>query len=189
MRADPPGEGRGSGVAIRAMRKGDLATVLRIERESFAIPWSERTFRGLLGRGNARLLVAEAVGAPPSNGPRRRSRSRGEAEGPGVVGYAVVWLAGEEAELGDLAVAAEHRGRGLGRLLLEAALGAAARAGARRVFLEVRESNGAARRLYERACFETVGRRPRYYTRPVEDAVVMRRRLPAGVASGAASAR
>lgn len=186
MGPGPPDGGGDHGVAIRPMVEGDLRRVLRIERESFAIPWSERTFRGLLRRGNARLLVAEAVGATLTNGPGRREE---DAEDAAVVGYAVVWLAGEEAELGDLAVAVEFRGRGLGRRLLEAALETAARDGAKRVYLEVRETNEAARWLYERAGFETVGRRPGYYTRPVEDAVVMRCRLPPRVRSRAASAR
>lgn len=152
---------------IRAMRAGDLSEVLDIEAASFSVPWSERTFRGLLGRPNAALLVAEEEGA---GGPRHASR---------LLGYAVVWMAGREAELGDLAVRVEARRRGVGSALLTAGLEAAARAGAARIFLEVREGNLAARRLYERAGFEVVGIRPGYYARPVEDALVMRRALPA----------
>jgi len=61
--------------------------------------------------------------------------------------------------------------------LLEAALDLLVRRGGREVFLEVRVSNLAARRLYEAAGFRVVGVRPRYYRRPVEDALVLRRAL------------
>jgi ribosomal-protein-alanine N-acetyltransferase len=137
------------------MRESDLRRVLHIERRSFSIPWSEATFRGLLRRRSAALMVGEEAGE--------------------VVGYAVLWFAADEAELGDIAVLPESRGRGLGRWLLEAALAEAARRGARAVYLEVRESNTAARRLYERAGFDTAGVRPNYYTQPTEDAILMTR--------------
>lgn len=137
------------------MRESDLRRVLHIERRSFSIPWSEATFRGLLRRRSAALMVGEEAGE--------------------VVGYTVLWFAADEAELGDIAVLPESRGRGLGRWLLEAALAEAARRGARTVYLEVRESNTAARRLYERAGFDTAGVRPDYYTQPTEDAILMTR--------------
>lgn len=142
---------------LRAMRDSDLRDVLHIERRSFAIPWSEATFRGLLRRQSAALLVGE--------------------EGGRVVGYLVVWFAADEAELGDLAVLPEARGRGLGRWLLDAAGAEAARRGAEVLHLEVRESNVSARRLYEKAGFENCGVRVDYYTEPREDAILMMRRL------------
>lgn len=139
------------------MRESDLRNVLHIERRSFTVPWSEATFRGLLRRQSAALLVGE--------------------EGGELIGYAVLWFAAGEAELGDLAVHPDARGRGLGRWLLHGALAEAARQGAAEVYLEVRESNAAARRLYERAGFATTGLRPDYYTEPPEDAILMRRPL------------
>lgn len=157
-RPGPP-RGRDDGVAIRPMEGGDVAAVLGIERASFAVPWSEGTFRGLLRRRNARLFVATD-------------------EADVVLGYAVLWFAGSEAELGDLAVREEARRRGIGRRLLAAILRTAAAEGATAVFLEVRESNEAACRLYETAGFEIVGRRPDYYVRPPEDALVMRCAVP-----------
>jgi ribosomal-protein-alanine N-acetyltransferase len=109
---------------------------------------------------------------------RRQSTAMLVAERAGrVVGYAVLWFAADEAELGDMAVLPEARRRGLGRWLLDAALAEAARRGARRVYLEVRESNGAARGLYERAGFEAAGVRPDYYSEPKEDAILMTRSL------------
>jgi ribosomal-protein-alanine N-acetyltransferase len=76
-----------------------------------------------------------------------------------------------------VAVALEERGRGTGRRLIEAALERVRQRGARECFLEVRESNVIARSLYERCGFQAIGRRRSYYTRPVEDALVMRRDL------------
>lgn len=137
------------------MREADLREVLHIERRSFTIPWSDATFRGLLRRQSAALLVAELRGK--------------------VVAYAALWFAADEAELGDIAVLPEARGRGLGRWMLDAALAEAARRGARQVYLEVRESNASARRLYQRAGFSTSGVRPAYYSEPKEDAILMTR--------------
>lgn len=141
-------------IRLRPMTGSDLADVLAIERASFSTPWSARTFKNLMRRANARLWVAES--------PRAE-----------VLGYAVAWFARLEAELGDLAVTPEVRRRGIGRALLGAVLDDARSCGIQLVFLEVRESNSAARRLYEAAGFETVGRRPGYYAHPVEDAIVM----------------
>lgn len=141
------------------MREADLRDVLHIERRSFSIPWSEATFRGLLRRRSAALLAAERQGR--------------------VVAYAVLWFAADEAELGDLAVLPEERRRGIGRWLLAHAMAEAGRRGARRVFLEVRESNAAARRMYESEGFSIAGIRPGYYSEPREDAILMSRQVHA----------
>jgi ribosomal-protein-alanine N-acetyltransferase len=136
------------------MRPADLEAVLAIERRSFAMPWSESTFRALMRRPSALLVVAEQDGV--------------------VAGFAVTWYAADEAELGDIAVLPELRGRGFGRALLEGVSAESKRRGARFLFLEVRESNERARSVYERAGFVLVGRRPGYYVSPREDAIVMR---------------
>jgi ribosomal-protein-alanine N-acetyltransferase len=89
-----------------------------------------------------------------------------EVEG-GVVGFAVWRGVGEgEWELLNVAVDPIARGRGVGRALVEALP-------AGRIFLEVRESNAGARRLYERSGFAVVGRRRGYYQAPAEDGIVM----------------
>lgn len=91
-----------------------------------------------------------------------------------VAGYAVLWFAADEGELGDLAVLTELRSRGIGAGLVGRSIEEAAHRGARWLYLEVREGNHGARRLYERAGFHTVGLRRKYYSEPVEDAIVMR---------------
>jgi [ribosomal protein S18]-alanine N-acetyltransferase len=134
----------------------DLGRVMEIEQASFTMPWTEDTFRGLLRRSDSMLWVAES-------------------EEEGVVGYAAVWIVLDQAELGDIAVAEGWRRRGTGRRLLETVLAAMAERSVRELFLEVRPSNQAARRLYEGYGFEEVGRRRNYYSRPREDALVLRR--------------
>lgn len=143
----------GSPGRVRPATRQDLDQVLETERLCFSTPWSRTTFDGLLGRDTVCFKVLEVGGE--------------------VVGHGVLWWVGPEAELANLAVVPSQRGRGGGALLLDDLLAEAAFRGVERVFLEVRESNGAARSLYEDREFVPVGRRPRYYQKPTEDAVVM----------------
>lgn len=142
-------------VVLRDMTAADVDTVVAIERASYAVPWSEATFRGLLRRRDAEMVVAVRDGA--------------------IIGYSAFWRVLDQGELGNVAVAAAWRGRGLGERLVREMIARAARHGVREVFLEVRPSNTAARRLYERMHFASVGRRRNYYQSPTEDALVLRR--------------
>jgi ribosomal-protein-alanine N-acetyltransferase len=74
----------------------------------------------------------------------------------------------------NLAVNQLARGRGIGRALLERIIEDLSRRGVRALYLEVRVSNATALGLYARVGFSEVGRRERYYTHPVEDALVLR---------------
>ena len=88
--------------------------------------------------------------------------------------------AADEGEILNLGVAPAHRRCGVGRALAIATLEQLSAAGVRQVFLEVRESNVAARRLYEALGFREVGRRDGYYRRPREAAVILRVPIAAG---------
>ena len=145
------------------MRPGDLDSVLEIERASFSVPWTARTFRGLLERDGTSLKVAEDADPAAERGAGRE-----------LLGYAVLWRAADEAELGNLAVRESARRRGVGKALLHAVLEDARQWGVASVYLEVRVGNRAARALYARAGFREAGRRRNYYIRPREDAIVMR---------------
>jgi ribosomal-protein-alanine N-acetyltransferase len=138
----------------------DVASVARLERESFTTPWSARTFRTLLGRPGAELWVAE------------------HASG-GVVGYYVLWCIQDQGELANIAVEARYRGQRIGAMLLDHALEVAASRGVETVYLEVRVSNEAARAMYQSRGFEQIGTRRNYYDRPREDACVLMTRLDA----------
>lgn len=144
---------------IRKMRSMDVLDVMRIELETFTMPWSESTFRGLLRRTDSDLFVAELEGA--------------------IVGYSVFWAVTDQGELGNVAIDKDHRGKGIGRKLIEAVLARAAERGTREIFLEVRKSNFGAQALYGQFGFYEVARRKNYYLQPSEDALVMRLDLPA----------
>jgi ribosomal-protein-alanine N-acetyltransferase len=143
------------GLTIRPLRSSDAESVERITALSpEAAHWPAQSYLGLPG------WVAES-----------------EA---GVVGLLVARVAADEMEILNLAVDPRWRRRGAGTALVEAALDHGLRAGAARVFLEVRESNGVARRFYQRQGFAVTGRRVRYYHQPEEDALIMAREVGAG---------
>lgn len=144
---------------LRPAVERDLTEITGIERASFADPWTEESFRRLIGVKPAIFLVAES-------GP----------EGA-VAGYVAGFSIGEDGEILNVAVGAPFRGRGLAGQMLDAVLIELAARGVRSAFLEVRESNEAARVLYASRGFAEIGRRRGYYRRPVEDALVLRRAL------------
>ena len=92
-----------------------------------------------------------------------------------VAGYVVVLTVLDESEILNIAVAPAERGKAIGAMLLDAAIGMVEQAGAAQTFLEVRESNVAARGLYASRGFVEMARRRGYYRNPVEDALVLRR--------------
>ncbi len=149
---------RAEAFQLRPARKEDLPRVLSTEAASFSTPWSRATFEALLPRPS---VVFRVLVAPDARG------------GEIVAGHGVLWAVGPEAEVANLAVAPSFRGTGGGALLLDSLLGEAAIRGVDRVFLEVRRSNDAARRLYRSRGFEEVGVRRGYYTKPREDALVL----------------
>jgi ribosomal-protein-alanine acetyltransferase len=93
-------------------------------------------------------------------------------EEPGVQAFIAGRTLDKEWEIENIVVAASVRRHGFGTRLLEEFLDLARDRGADRVFLEVRESNLAARRLYEKCAFMESGRRKLYYQKPEEDAIV-----------------
>jgi [ribosomal protein S18]-alanine N-acetyltransferase len=122
----------------------------------FSDPWPERDL-GDCVRTGVPLLVAEVRGA--------------------VVGYVIARHVLDEAEILNLGVMPEHQRQGVGRALVRGMLAQLHQGGVTSVFLEVRESNGVARRLYGSLGFVDVGRRRAYYRLPTEDAVVLRARI------------
>jgi ribosomal-protein-alanine N-acetyltransferase len=155
---------------LRPAAESDLNQVVQIERACFADPWTEESFRRLLAGDSA---IFQVIGYPPDFR---------------VAGYVVAFAIGEDAELLNIAVEPPFRGRGLAGQMLDALLIELGSRGVRAAFLEVRESNSAARALYGSRGFAEIGRRRNYYRRPVEDALVMRRILEVAEDDGERSA-
>lgn len=103
-----------------------------------------------------------------------RHKGHGEAAGhTPIIGYHCFWIVFEELRLMNLAVQASMRRRGIGRALVTEAIRQGLTHTATRAVLEVRASNESARSLYLLMGFTEIGRRPRYYSNPDEDAVLM----------------
>ena len=134
---------RSGPAAIEPASLRDAARLAQLHGASFHRGWGEGEFEGMLTERNT-LVHRLRIGRK-------------------IVGFAVSRMAADEAELLSIAVAADHRGRGLSRELLLTHLGHLAGRGIRTVFLEVEENNQPARRLYARAGFAVTGRRERYY--------------------------
>jgi ribosomal-protein-alanine N-acetyltransferase len=99
-------------------------------------------------------------------------------DGAEVAGFIVAREVGQEWEIENIAVSGPARRRGLGTRLLGEFLDLARERGASEIFLEVRESNLAARALYEKWAFVEAGRRKTYYDNPAEDAMVFKYIFP-----------
>jgi ribosomal-protein-alanine N-acetyltransferase len=153
--------GRAGTWTLTEMRAQDLRQILEIERRSFDNPWSSALFLQELRIPFSRIVVIRPAGDPSEP----------------IVGYLCRWFVADEIHVLNVAVHPDHRGRGIGAVLLDEALREAERGRAEAVTLEVRRSNEAARRLYAAFHFEEVGVRRHYYGRG-EDALIMRLVLP-----------
>jgi ribosomal-protein-alanine N-acetyltransferase len=158
-----PAPSKVSGTVVRPMQAPDITAVVKVERLTPGAPhWSLKDYEECLHPSQAKLLrwawVAESAA--------------------GILGFAVVRgiAPGEEleCELESLVVRPEAQRRGVGSALLGIVISTMKASGARLLTLEVRASNMAAMRLYQRHGLARVGIRPGYYAGPPEDAVVMR---------------
>ena len=146
-------------IVIRPMCEEDLDRVAQIEKENFSTPWSRKSFSDFLKREGVYFLVAESTEA-------------GETE---ICGYIGAYGIPDEGDITNVSVQKGYRRAGIGRLLVDELIRRTLAAGITRIFLEVRESNETAIRLYEHAGFVRTGLRKNYYTSPVEDAIIMMR--------------
>ncbi len=140
-------------------RASDIA---RLHTALFDPAWDEASLKSLLDHPAGTSFVA-TLGQPNE-----------------VVGFIIGQLAADEAEIISIGVAAARQRLGIGRMLVEGLMRAAARAECHRIFLEVAADNDAAIALYGRLGFEQTGRRKGYYARANAasvDALTMARRL------------
>lgn len=182
--------------AVRPMEERDLLQCAEIERDAFPSLFPPTSFRRELKNRIAGYMVATRIGgdgsapapgalrAPTSAGDRplinrllgRIRRQRNSAWQVGqefVAGFVGIWYMVDEAHIVAVGVRSEHRGKGIGELLLISAIEQALERDARMVTLEVRVSNNVARNLYEKFGMTEKGVRKGYYTDNREDALIM----------------
>ena len=144
-------------ISIREMKFEDLDDILEIENQSFSMPWSRGSFESELLNNMALYICLECNDK--------------------VVAYSGIWKIYDEGHITNVAVLPSYRGLGLSKLLLNYLFEECAKNEIVRLTLEVRESNIVAIKLYEQLGFVNTGKRPRYYTNPIEDAIIMWKEL------------
>ncbi len=142
---------------IIKMQPEHVAAVAEMERQCFSDPWSEKSVASELDNPLSLWLIAEADGV--------------------VAGYVGSQTVLDSADMMNLAVSQDFRRQGIGEQLVNSLTEALAEKGVKTLLLEVRISNEPAKELYQKLGFEIVGKRPRYYEKPREDALILRKEL------------
>jgi len=161
---------------LRYMRPEDIQQVLEIDKLSFPLPWSARSYTFEISENKAShmIVVETAPQASMAKGLRGVfQRLSGQTTAPVIVGYGGLWLIEGEAHVSTIAVHPAYRGQGLGEVLLSGMLGRSIDLDAEYSVLEVRVSNAHAINLYKKYEYEVVGQRPKYYRDNNEDAYLM----------------
>ncbi|MGI5879900.1 MAG: ribosomal protein S18-alanine N-acetyltransferase [Syntrophomonadaceae bacterium] len=142
---------------LRRMTEQDLDAIMKIEKESFTLPWSRDSYRGELINQFANYLVCDFAGD--------------------IVGYAGAWIVFEDAHITNIAIAKSFRNKGLGTVLMQEIEKIARSKKALRIILEVRPSNTSALAMYEKLGYVQTGIREAYYSDNGEDALIMTKYL------------
>jgi ribosomal-protein-alanine N-acetyltransferase len=140
---------------IRAATPADVAAIVALERSiPSAAHWPETTYRSVFDPASPKRIALVAT------------------HDNAICGFVLARLAGGDCELENIFVGPQNQHRGLGSQLVQSLANAARNHKATRLFLEVRESNMAARALYKKCGFAVTDRRAAYYTDPTEDALL-----------------
>lgn len=175
---------------LDTMRQEDVPAVSRVERLCFTNPWPQSAYRRELRKPQSNYYVVLRQRASSRNEPGSSANSSHEGQGlfrllpfrgrrefdddrDPIVGFAGMWIMFDEAHVTTIGVHPDHRGRGLGELLLVHLFLAAMERGAEMMTLEVRVSNESAQALYRKYGFTFQGVRQRYYSDNGEDAYIM----------------
>ena len=142
---------------ITEATQSSVKDIVNIENTSFTCPWSEKTFNDAVSNDN---IVVYTV-----------------SDRQAIYGFYCLMHVEDEAELLNIAVMPSHRGIGLGQQLMAHAVMYAQTHGINNIYLEVRESNITAQNLYKKFGFTSIGIRKRYYSQPIENAIVMLRKV------------
>ena len=140
---------------IRESTETDVPQLRLLEERCFADPWSESSIAGELTNPLSCWLVA--------------------VEGEKVAGYIGSQTVMGETDMMNVAVHPDYRRQGIANRLILTLVDALKKRGSHWLMLEVRQSNAPARALYEKLGFAEVGRRKNYYSKPREDALILRK--------------
>lgn len=142
-------------ISYRKMTAADIDGVLKIEQESFSLPWTRDAFvQEMTTNLHAYYIVAED-------------------QDQRIVGFCGMWLVMDESHITNVAVTEQVKGQGIGKGLMREAIRVAKEHGAVLMTLEVRVSNTIAQNLYRKLDFQNGGIRKGYYSDNLEDALVM----------------
>ncbi|MCF0137359.1 MAG: ribosomal protein S18-alanine N-acetyltransferase [Oscillospiraceae bacterium] len=141
------------GIRIVSAGERHIEQILAIEKRCFSVPFTEEQLRSQMPDGSHVLLVAEEDGR--------------------VLGYVGLMYVLDEGYISNVAVAPEHRRRGIADMLIIELRRVCGDLKLVFMTLEVRAGNEPARSLYKKHGFTDVGRRKNYYTLPTEDAILM----------------
>lgn len=145
-------------LTVRVMVDADVAGIMRIETRAYAFPWTAGIFRDCLGAGYSCYVLEK------------------NSE---IIAYAVMSVGAKEAHILNICVNPDRRGEGYGYILMDKLVTLARQLHADMMFLEVRPSNEAARRLYDKLGFNEIGTRRNYYpaAQGREDALILAKQL------------
>jgi ribosomal-protein-alanine N-acetyltransferase len=146
-----------SKLIFRKMKEPDLDQVISIENECFSDPWSYLSFKSDIHNEMALPMVLDSDGS--------------------IAGYSSIYIVANELQIGNFAVQSKYRGRGAAKLMMEEIIKIARNRGCSMIYLEVRESNDPAIKLYSSFGFRSVGHRKNYYRSPKENAIVMAKEI------------
>jgi len=136
---------------IREMKMEDIPTIMILEKELFSTAWEEEMFIEEIEKQYAYVLEIKNE----------------------IIGYICGWKILDEFNITNIAIAAAFQGKGVGKALVQFLMSKLLDENCFKYFLEVRESNHAAKKLFEKMGFNVVGVRKKYYHSPQEDALVL----------------
>jgi ribosomal-protein-alanine N-acetyltransferase len=143
---------------IRGMLSKDIDQIINIEKICFSLPWSKLSFESELRNELAYYQVAEVSGV--------------------IAAYMGMWRIIDECHITNVAVLPEYRNQGIASMLIKKMIEICRCSEISAMTLEVRVSNEPAINLYKKHGFFALGKRPRYYFKPVEDALIMWKKMP-----------
>jgi ribosomal-protein-alanine N-acetyltransferase len=145
-------------LTVRVMVDADVTGIMEIETRAYAFPWTAGIFRDCMGAGYSCYVLEK------------------NAE---IIAYAVMSVGAKEAHILNICVSPDLRGEGYGYVLMDKLVALARQLQADMMFLEVRPSNEAARRLYDKLGFNEIGTRRNYYpaAQGREDALILAKQL------------